>query len=377
MIEFAGGIFVGVLISFIVFQYVRSRERETVSKQIEHSLQRVFPQVLQNANEQLITLADQKLKAEKQDIHTDLHNKKSIIEDMVKHLREEMEKNSESLRKAETERVGSFSQLKQELEQQRVLTDQLMNTTKALRNVLSNNQMRGQFGEQVAEDLLKMAGFTHGIDYEMNKQQDTQRTRPDFTIFMPNGVKINVDSKFPYQSLVLMSETDDKAMKAKYAKDFERDVKQKIKQIITRDYINPEENTVDFVVLFIPNEIVFSYVYDKFHDTWHEAMKQKVIFAGPFSFTAILRMVRQAYDYYRYQSNIRTIIQHISQFETEYQRYSEEFKKIGDRIDSLQKQYQVVDTTRTKQLTRIVERIKLEQELPQASPTTETRRLLD
>ena len=71
-----------------------------------------------------------------------------------------------------------------------------------------------------------------------------------------------------------MTETNDVAVKADLKKMFERDVREKIKQVTTRDYINPEDNTVDFVILFIPNEMVFSFIYESMSEVWVEAMRQ-------------------------------------------------------------------------------------------------------
>jgi DNA recombination protein RmuC len=149
-------------------------------------------------------------------------------------------------------------------------------------------------------------------------------------------------------------------MKEKYMKDFERDVKEKIKQVTSRDYINPEDKTVDFVILFIPNEMIFSYIYDKMPDLSQEAMESKVILAGPFSFTAILRMIRQSYENFRVQKNIYSIIGHVKAFEKEFDNFSGEFYKIGDRISSLQRQYDTVSSTRFNQLVRKIDKVKEE-----------------
>jgi len=167
-----------------------------------------------------------------------------------------------------------------------------------------------------------------------------------------------------------MTETEDKEMKKKYQKDFERDVKEKIKQVTTRDYINPEDKTVDFVILFIPNEMIFSYIYDKMPDIWQEALTKKVVFAGPFSFTAILRMIKQAYENFRVQKNIQDIVSHIKAFEKEFGKFSEAFFKIGDRIDSLDRQYKEVSNTRFNQLTRRVDKVRLEGALEQEENPT-------
>lgn len=320
----------------------------------------LLPDELKKSHEQLIMMANEKLGAEKQDIKTDLDNKRVAIEDMVKRIHEELDKSEQKLTSVEKERVGSFQALRSELENQRKITEQLSTTTESLKKVLSNNQLRGQFGEQVAEELLTMSGFVRGIDFEFNKEQQSGN-RPDFTIFLPNKVKINVDAKFPYQNLQRMTETTDAGSKKELMKAFERDIREKIKQVTTRDYINPEDNTVDFVILFIPNEMIFSFIYDKMNSVWLEAMKQKVVFAGPFSFTAILRLIRQAYENFKYQKNVQKIIGHIKTFEVEFGKYNEEFSKIGERIESLTKQYNLVNTTRTNQLVKTVEKVKLEE----------------
>lgn len=352
------GILAGLLVGLFFAFLIRSKSNpDEVSKQLEAKLHEMFPRILQNANQQLISMADQKLGAEKQDIKTDLANKKSAIEDIVKKLHDEVEKSNNKITEIEKDRVGSFRELKVELENQRKITEQLSVTADGLKKVLSHNQLRGQFGEQVAEDLLRMCGFVSGLDYLYNKTLKDGESRPDFTVLLPDGVKINVDVKFPYSNLQKMTETNDKASKQEYLKAFERDVKDKIKQVTTRSYINPQDNTVDFVILFIPNEMIFSFIYDKLNDIWSDGMKQRVIFAGPFNFTAILRLIRQSYANFTIQKDISKIIAHIRQFEDEFAKYNDEFEKIGERITSLTQQYDRVNVTRTKKLLSTVERI--------------------
>ena len=343
-----------LILATLIFLIVKNKkpDNQEISKEIANSLNQLFPEVLKNANQQLITLADQK-------IGTDLNNKKQAIEELVKRALTEIEKNNKKMEDVEIKRTGSFSILTEKLEEQKTLTNQLKITTEGLKNVLSNNQLRGQFGEQVAEDLLRMSGFVSGVSYD--KQVSGDSSRPDFTVYMPDGMKVNVDSKFPYQNLVKMSEADSKEEKERFKKLFEQDIKTKIKEVTSREHINPEENTVDFVILFIPNEMIFSFIYDRFPQVWQEAMGKKVILAGPFSFTAILRMVHQAYDNFRYQKNVANIIGYIKKFSEEFDNYSKGFKDLGTRIEALQKQYTAVDTTRTKQLVKIVNKIKTEE----------------
>lgn len=351
------GLILGVICTFIIIKLISRKETEDLGNKLENKLLEIFPRILKDANQQLITMADQKLGAEKQDIKTDLINKKSAIEDTVTRLLLELEKSNKRMEEVDRERVGSFRELKSEIENNRKITEQLSVTADNLRRVLSNNQLRGQFGEQVAEDLLKMCGFVNGVDYLYNKSLKESESRPDFTVLLPDGVKINIDVKFPYSNLQKMIEVEEKGAKSEYLKAFERDVRDKIKQVTSRNYINTEDHTVDFVILFIPNEMIFSYIYDKMHDVWMEGMKQKVIFAGPFNFTAILRLIRQSYANFFIQKDIHKIITHVRTFQEEFKKYNIEFEKIGDKIDSLSTQYSIVDRTRTKRLLSTVEKI--------------------
>ena len=330
--------------------WLRKSGRQNLSEEMGQVLNQIFPEVLKNANQQLITMADQK-------IGTDLSNKKEAIEKMVKQVLDELAKNQHKLETAERDRVGSFNGLKEAIENNQKLTQQLRVTTEGLKSVLSNNQMRGAFGEKVAEDLLKQSGFVIGVDY--SKQETEGTSRPDFTIYLPDKTKVNIDSKFPYTNILKMSETDDQSQKTQYLKLFEQDIKKKIAEVTSRDYIDPGKNTVDFVVVFIPNEMIFSFIYEKFPNLLEEAFAKKVVFAGPFSFVAILRMVRQAYDNFRYQQDVVEIIGQIRQFEKEFARYNEEFGKIGEKIEALAKTYDTVNTTRTRKLLRAVDKVAL------------------
>lgn len=349
-IELILGAAIGAIAMFIIFQLVMSKRKDAgISEELEKRLSEMFPKVLQSASEHLISLANEKLGAEKKEIKTDLDNKRLMIEKLVEGIQRDM-----------NERERTAQSMLQQIKDHEKITKELSTTTDSLRKVLTNNQLRGQFGEQVAEDLLKMAGFVKGVDFEYNKAQANTSTRPDFAIFLPDRTRINVDVKFPYANLQKAAETDDKLLKEQLYKEFAKDVRVKISQISTRDYINPEENTVDFVILFVPNEMIFSYIYEKMSEVWTDAMVKKVVLAGPFSFTAILRMIRQSHDNFVYQKNIHHIVKHIKEFEKQFDMYNEEFGAMGRQIQTLSNTYQKVDVTRSRQLSRVVEKIKLE-----------------
>ena len=142
-------------------------------------------------------LIDEKMKKGEQY----LDSKKDLIKELVERINEELNKSQRKIEVTEKERIGEFSNLKTILEEHKTVAHELKKSTDNLKNVLSNNQLRGKYGEEVAENLLKVVGFVKGLNYDGNLSQETNANRPDFTIYLPDKTKINIDAKFPYQSL--------------------------------------------------------------------------------------------------------------------------------------------------------------------------------
>lgn len=359
------GVIGGVAIAgVIIFALFRKNDSQDQTKQLEGMVSRISSDVLKSTQEQFLSLAQEKLKNHQDSTEKDLTHAKDLIGNLIIEIRKDLVASGERLSKSEEARIATFSSLAKELELQKQVMHELRASTEDLKRVLSNNQLRGAFGEQVAENLLKMAGFVTGQDYVFNREQETEETRPDFTIFLPDRTKINIDVKFPYAALLKFSSTEDRTEKDAYLRQFTTDVKQKIKQVTTRGYINPEDKTVDFVILFIPNEMIFSFIYDQLNEVWEEAMQKKVILAGPFSFTAILRMIKQAYSNFRYQENLHHVIGLIQKFEQEYVKYSDALDTLGDRIQSAAKQFDAVSGTRSRALNKIFDQIRNQNVLP-------------
>lgn len=298
--------------------------------------------------------------SKKELISESIQHNKDTIKDLIERVHAELDKSKKQLDEVEKERIGEFNTLKTVLEEYKTVTGNLKDSTEGLKNILSNNQLRGKYGEEIAENLLKTIGFVRGENYEANTAQESNSNRPDFTIYLPDRTKINIDVKFPLNNFLKFSEEEDKEKKKQYKKAFEQDVKARIKEISGREYINPEEDTVDFVILFVPNEMIFSFIYDQMNEAWNDAMAKKVILCGPFSFTAILRMVYQSYKSFKYQENLQEIIKLIKKFEIEYDKYNEEVDSLGKKIKAVSTQFDEVSMTRTKKLSGIVEKIKIE-----------------
>ena len=109
--------------------------------------------------------------------------------------------------------------------------------------------------------------------------------------------------------------------------------------------------------MFIPNEMIFSFIYEKIPDITAYCSQRKVVLTGPFGFTALVRLVLQAHRNFQYEKGLSHILNLIEKFRSEYENFGSSMEKLGRQIETTHKTFSEVEGTRSKQLTRVVEKI--------------------
>ncbi|MCK7482326.1 MAG: DNA recombination protein RmuC [Candidatus Moduliflexus flocculans] len=192
-----------------------------------------------------------------------------------------------------------------------------------MREALVSTKARGQWGERMAEDVLRLAGFVEGVNYIRQKVLEMAASRPDYTFRLPQGLKVNMDVKFPLNSYLRFLETDNEAAREGHKTQFLRDVRTRIREVTTRDYINPEEKTLDYVLVFIPNEQVYAFINENDPGLMDEALKNKVILCSPFTLFAILAIIRQSLDNFSMEKTAGEILGLVKNFKKEWEKFAE------------------------------------------------------
>jgi DNA recombination protein RmuC len=304
---------------------------------------------------QLTNTHEAKRKDSKEEIESGV---KDILEHSQKLLAEitkGLEKQLESSRREVGDLTKQNAAIREQLANTAKITEGLQVSTESLKNLLSNNRLRGEWGEQVAEDLLLASGFVEKVNFV--KQSSTAEGRPDFTILLPDGARLNIDAKFPFDDLMEYQRAQTEAARKVALSKFSASMKLKVKGITTKDYINPQDQTLDFVVMFIPNEMIFSFIYEKLPEINEYCNQRKVVLAGPFGFTAVLRLVMQAHKNFGYEKHLQEIFGLVSKFQEEYAKFGDGMQRLGAQLSTAQKTFHEVEGTRSRQLTKVVEKI--------------------
>lgn len=307
---------------------------------------------------QLLELAESKFETERVRQKGELEEKKAAVENAVDKLADRLKAYEELVRKFEGDRAVKYGSLEKGLKDTAEQTAKLASSTEGLRSLLDNSRARGQWGERMADDILRASGLQEGVQYLKNRALDTSASRPDFTFLLPDGKKLNMDVKFPLDNWLRYSHAATEDERLRFRKDFEKDVKARIKEIQKRDYVSVEEGTLDYVLLFIPNEQVYGFIQEAFPGLVDEALGQKVVLCSPFTLYAVLGVVRQAFDHFHFTQATQEVLKLISQFGATYETFKGRFLELGDKLGKLRELYEDIENKSFKRLDASVAKIE-------------------
>jgi DNA recombination protein RmuC len=242
----------------------------------------------------------------------------------------------------ETARESKLGALGQQLEN-------VSHTLGLLQQALGNTRSRGQWGERIADDILRISGFVEGINY--TKQTSTNSgSRPDFTFLLPNGLNLNMDSKFPLDNYLRFLQATAESDRERHRKQFLKDVRDRVKEITQRAYINTEQNTVDIALMFIPNEQVYRFIHENDDTIIDEALKSRIVICSPLTLYIVLAVIQQATRNFALEQSSREILLLMNDIKKQWGLFTEQMTRLGDHLDKASEAYQSLLETRKRQL---------------------------
>jgi len=350
------------LLAALAFRVLRTksanRDLESVIEHVKASFGQLSLEALSKSTEEFLKLAKAKLESEREVNARELDAKKGLIDQQLLNMNAELGKVTKLVNDLEKDRVQKFGELAMQLKVTGEQTAVLAQTTSTLREALASTKARGQWGERMAEDVLRLAGFIENINYLKQKAIEGSGSRPDFTFLLPRNLKLNMDVKFPLDNYVRFLEAESEIEKPKYRADFLRDVRARIKEVTTRDYINPEQNTVDSVLLFIPNEQIYAFIHEQDGSILDEGIRNGVVFCSPLTLFAVLAVIRKAVDNFALEQTSNEILSLLGAFKKQWDEFIAKLELLGKRLEAAQKEYEALTTTRRRQLEKPLNRIE-------------------
>ena len=298
------------------------------------------------------------METERERSTTELDGKRVLIDARLEAMNRELGRVTDLLAEFEAQRGAKIDVLTGVLRQQRDGVAELTRTTQGLREALSSSRARGQWGERMAEDVLQLAGFVEGIQYRKQVSVEGGRGIPDFTFLLPRGVVLYMDVKFPLDSYMKFLDAESELDQRRHRDDFLRDVRAKVKELAGRDYNASDAETVDCVLLFIPNEQLYGFIQEHDGAVLEDALGHKIVMCSPLTLFAVLAVVRQAVDSFRLERTTNEILEVLASFGKQWEGFVGQMDTLGKRLESTSAAFDQLSGTRRRQLERQLDRIE-------------------
>lgn len=272
-------------------------ERDAAYEQANSRLSQAFSdltnQSLKSNSETFLRLAEQNLGKQQEKAKRDLGDREQAIENLVKPIRESLERSQQQISELEKSRSEAYGSIKSQLETMQVNQQSLTQETRNLVNALRRPEVRGRWGEITLRRLVELAGMVEHCDFQeqVHTTEDDKIIRPDMIVSMPGERTLVVDVKTPLDAYLEAIEAKDDAQRQAALKRHARNVQTHIRQLARKSYWEQFAKSPDFVILFIPGDQFLSAALNEDPDLIETALSQQIILATPSSFVALLKAV--------------------------------------------------------------------------------------
>jgi len=275
---------------------------------------------------EFLRLAEQSFGKLQETAKGDLAQRQEAIKTLVEPLKQQLETYQKRLQQSEAAQSSTLGEVKKQLELLSQQSQSLASETLQFRRVLSSNQARGRWGEETLRRVVEAAGMSAHCDF--TEQTQAGENRPDLVVRLPGDRFIIVDAKVPDFDFLNALESADDAKRAEALAAHAAKLKATIKALADRDYPSQFPNALDYVVLFVPAESLFSAALEGDHDLIVWAAGKRILLATPASLIALLRSVSVSWQQHAQTENAQKIAEAAQEFYSRVVKFTEHFEKI-------------------------------------------------
>ena len=286
---------------------------------------------LKQTQPEFLRLANETLAKFQETAKGDLAQRQQAIATLVKPLEEQLKTYQQRLQQSETTQSSTLGEVKKHLESLAQQSQSLSNETLQLRRVLSSNQARGRWGEETLRRVVEAAGMSAHCDF--SEQAQSGDSKPDLVVRLPGDRIIIVDAKVPDLDFLAALDTVDAGKRGEALAEHAAKLKGTIKSLADRDYPSQFPNALDYVVLFVPAESLFSAALEGDRDLMIWAQNKRIIVATPSSLIAILRSVSLSWQQHAQTENARAIAEAAQELFNRVTKFTEHFERIRSGLE--------------------------------------------
>lgn len=320
---------------------------KSAEDQLKDTFKALSGDALEQSTKQLLAQSEEVLKRFKDTNDGDEAARKLEIENMLRPVRDNLEKLDEHNQRMERHRQGAYQELMKEVVLLKDGQTGLTRETTRLVKALQDPGSAGSWGEMVLERVVEMAGLDGYWSYLTQETIETEdgRQRPDMVISLPGGRSLIVDSKAPMRSYVTALETEDDNQKAALLIDHAKKLLDHAKELRRRDYSKSVDSAPDFVVLFVPSESAYRSAIEKRPGLFEEASELNVLIATPMALLPLLKAVAYGWQQEKLALSARKLQADAAQLYDRVCKLADHYTKLGRALRDAGRRYNDLGAT--------------------------------
>ena len=343
-------------------------------EQLREAFSALSRDALERNNQSFLQLAESHLSKFQEKAKTELESKEKNIDQMVKPVKESLQKLDQEMRQLEQSRRSDHVSLKTQVDHLIQTEQKLQNETANLVKALRAPMVRGRWGELQLKRVVELAGMVNHCDFfeQQSASGESGLIRPDLIVHLPGEKKVIIDAKAPLEAYLDANESDNEVIRTEKLKTHAKQVRQHITLLSKKSYWERFGDSPEFVVLFLPSETFFSAALESDPTLIEVGASQNVILATPTTLIGLLRAVAYGWK----QEAVSKNTQMISELGAElYKRLSDMTTHFGRVGKSLSQSVEAYNKTLGSLEHRVLVSARKFEDLKVAHDTTELKPL--
>jgi DNA recombination protein RmuC len=283
-------------------------------------------EALKQSAPEFLRLAEQSFGKFQETAKGDLEKRQESIKVLVEPLKQQLDTYQKRLQQSENAQADTLGKVKEQLTALAASSQSLAAETAQFRSVLKSNQARGRWGEETLRRVVEAAGLSAHCDF--TEQSKGDEGKPDLIVRLPGERLIIVDSKVPDLDFLSALDAADTTKRAEALAAHAAKLKNTIKALADRDYPRQFPNALDYVVLFLPAESLFSAALEGDQELIVWAANKRIMLATPASLIALLRSVSMSWQQHAQTENAQKIAEAAREFYARVVKFTEHFERI-------------------------------------------------
>ncbi|MCM1519195.1 MAG: DNA recombination protein RmuC [Lachnoclostridium sp.] len=264
-------------------------------------------------------------------------------------LRAEIDAFKKKVEDTYSEESRQIFSLKEHLKDLRDLSESMGREARELAGALrGNNGVQGAWGEMVLDKILEQSGLRLGFEYDIQATSDSNgvaltdetgaRFRPDVIVHYPDNRCVIIDSKASMKAYMEYAEATDDRIRAAAGREHVNSVRRHADKLAAKRYDElPGDESLDFVMMFIPTEAAYIAAMRLEPTLWQQAYDKRVLIVSPTHLVSALKIIEQLWRRERQTANVVKIAQEAGKMYDKFVAFVADMQKIERSLDTTRK----------------------------------------